>query len=402
MRINRWLPWLMLLILGSSQAQAQPITLTVFAAASLTDAFEEIGAQFESEHPEIDVIFNFAGSSALSTQILEGAPADVFASANQTQMQEVQEAGLVIGEPRTFAKNRLVLIVPSDNPANIQGLRDLANEGVKLVVAAPGVPVREYTDTLFTRLAVNASYGETYYTAVIANIVSEEDNVRQVAAKVALGEADAGIVYQSDVTPDLGETVIALPIPDALNTIATYPIAPISEQTAAPTFIDYVLSENGQATLVKWGFISAVMPDPPDGITLNTDGRLYIDGQVLNPLALSVADLQESFNVQSITLNDTQTTVIGVRLFDLLSAAQVHVDHDVVNDRLSLFVVGTNIHGEQLTLSWGEIDPEFGDQTIYVISDGDSFQLVSLSDRRSLSHLVQLTVRDAPRPKFNA
>lgn len=404
MMMKYWWLWLGVVLLTSLHVQAQTTTLTVFAAASLIDAFEEIGAQFEAENPEVEVIFNFAGSSALATQMLEGAPVDVFASANQAQMQGLQNAGLLIDEPRTFVKNRLVLIVPSDNPANIQGLRDLANEGVKLVLAAPGVPVREYTDALFNRLVADAGYGEAYRAAVIGNIASEEDNVRQVAAKVALGEADAGIVYRSDVTPDLSASVIALPIPDALNTIATYPIAQVSVQPAADTFIDYVLSENGQAILVKWGFISALIPDLPDTITVNTDGRLHLDGQVLNPLALSADEFTQSFTTHSITItrpDQTQTDVTGVRLFDLLSAAQVNVNPDVIHDRLSLFVVGTNLTGEQVTFSWGEIDPEFGDQAIYVVSDGVGFQVVSLSDGRNLANIVQLTVRDAPRPQFN-
>ncbi|HLU08163.1 MAG TPA: molybdate ABC transporter substrate-binding protein, partial [Oceanobacillus sp.] len=162
-------------------------TLLVFAAASLTDAFEEIATAFEAENPGVDVLFNFAGSSALATQLVEGAPADVFASANTRQMRVAIEAGRIAEQPLVFARNWLVLITPADNPANIESLRDLANPGVKLVVAAPEVPVRVYTDVMLARLASVPTYGSAYRTAVLANIVSEEDNVRQVFLKVALG-----------------------------------------------------------------------------------------------------------------------------------------------------------------------------------------------------------------------
>ncbi|RPJ35503.1 MAG: molybdate ABC transporter substrate-binding protein, partial [Planctomycetaceae bacterium] len=161
-------------------------TITVFAASSLTDAFEEIGAAFEAENPGVDVVFNFGSSSSLATQLAEGAPADVFASANPKQMQVAQDAGRITGSPRIFARNRLAVIVPADNPAGIESVTDLAKPGLLLVLAAPGIPVRDYTDTMLDQL------GEDMKSAVLANLVSEEDNVRQVVAKVALGEADAG------------------------------------------------------------------------------------------------------------------------------------------------------------------------------------------------------------------
>jgi molybdate transport system substrate-binding protein len=235
-------------------------TLTVFAASSLTNAFEEIGVAFETEHPGVEVLFSFGSSSDLAAQLAEGAPADVFASANAAQMSAARAAGRIAGSPRTFARNRLALIVPSDNPAAINGLRDLAAPGLRLVIAAPDVPVRTYTETLLNRLAIDPDYGEAYRAAFMANVVSEEQNVRQVAAKIALGEGDAGIVYSSDVTPDIADQVIALPIPDALNTTARYPIA-ITDDTPNPelarAFVAYVLSEAGQTTLERWNFVSA-------------------------------------------------------------------------------------------------------------------------------------------------
>jgi molybdate transport system substrate-binding protein len=239
------------------QGQQQQ-TLIVFAAASLTDAFEEIGNSFEAANEGVEVLFNFGGSSALAAQLSDGAPGDVFASANTRQMQVVQQSGRVEGTPRTFARNRLVLIAPADNPAGITSLRDLANPGVKLVVAAPEVPVRAYTDQMLSRLAFLPTYGETYRSAVLDNVVSEEDNVRQVFLKIALGEADAGIVYQSDITPNAADQVTAIPIPRVVNSFASYPIAAINDSASpelAQTFVDYVLSSEGQDTLERWGFV---------------------------------------------------------------------------------------------------------------------------------------------------
>jgi molybdate transport system substrate-binding protein len=255
------LPLFVLATYGLSAAAQEPQTrmLTVFAASSLTDAFEEIATNFEAQNTGIDVLYNFGGSSSLATQLLEGAPADVFASANNTQMDVALEGGRISGTPATFVRNRLVLIVPADNPANIRSLADLDTPGIDLVVAAEGVPVRDYTNTMLERLAASPAYGETYREAVIANIVSEEENVRQVTAKVALGEGEAGIVYSSDVTPDIADSVTALTIPNAANTVATYPIGITNDSSnpeLAQAFVDYVLSDAGQDTLVSWGFIS--------------------------------------------------------------------------------------------------------------------------------------------------
>ena len=235
-------------------------TITVFAAASLTDAFTEIAAAFEDAHPDAAVTLHFAGSSTLAAQLIEGAPADVFASANERQMEAVIQAGRISSPAVAFAHNRLVLAVPVNNPAHIESLRDLAAPGVLLVLAAPGVPVREYTEQLLDRLAVRPGYGSAYRAAVMANLVSEEPNVRQVVARLALGEADAGIVYRSDVTADVADQIVALPIPDSLNPTATYPIAVTADSrqpALAQAFVDFVLGAEGQAVLSQWAFISA-------------------------------------------------------------------------------------------------------------------------------------------------
>lgn len=185
--------------------------------------------------------FNFAGSQALRTQIEEGAPADVFASANKTQMDAVITASLITeGAQQNFLTNKLVVILPSNNPAAVDKLEDLANPGIKLVLAAEEVPVGQYSRDAFDLM--NGTFGADFKDKVLANVVSNEDNVKQVVTKVQLGEADAGIVYTSDAiaAPDLK----TIEIPDDLNIIAKYPIAPLvdSENAELATkFIEYVL-----------------------------------------------------------------------------------------------------------------------------------------------------------------
>lgn len=234
--------------------EAQPQTLTIFAAASLTDAFIEIGAAFDAAHPGVTTTLNFAGSQSLRTQIEEGAPADVFASASGKEMDALV-TGSIVGadEAQIFLTNKLVVILPIDNPPAFEKLEDLANPGIKLVLAAEEVPVGKYT--LQALDLMDAAFGEGYKDKVLANVVSNEDNVKQVVAKVQLGEADAGIVYMSDVVavPELK----FIEIPADLNVIAKYPIAPlIKSENAdlAAKFIEYVLSTEGQAVLAKWGF----------------------------------------------------------------------------------------------------------------------------------------------------
>lgn len=245
--------WLLLLsaCTGNDQPTGTNTPLSVFAAASLTDAFTELGQAFTAEHTTA-VTFNFAGSSQLATQIIEGAPADVFASANHTQLQNVIDDGRIdTNTAVAFVSNRLTVVVPADNPANITNLEDLAQPGILLVVAVEGVPIRQYTDAIVAKL------GPEFTAAFYANVVSEEENVRQLLAKIVLGEADAGLVYTSDITPDVADKLLQIAIPDALNEIASYPIAPINDSpnaASAQQFVDFILSSTGQAILSKWGF----------------------------------------------------------------------------------------------------------------------------------------------------
>jgi len=232
----------------------KPRTLNVFAAASLTDAFTEIGEKFEAANPGITVTFNFAGSQALRTQIEEGAPADIFASANQKEMDTLITGAFIAQDvSQFFLTNKLVVILPADNPAALEKLEDLAKPGIKLVIAADEVPVGRYARQTLDQM--NGPFGSNFKDKVLANVVSNEANVKQAVAKVQLGEADAGIVYTSDAVaaPDLK----TIEIPAELNMIAKYPIAPLANSAnadLAATFIDYVLSSEGQAILQKWGF----------------------------------------------------------------------------------------------------------------------------------------------------
>jgi molybdate transport system substrate-binding protein len=235
-------------------AVSETRTLHVFAAASLTDAFTELGRNFETENPGTTIAFNFAGSQALQTQIEEGAPADVFASANQAEMTALIADSLVAqSAPQQFLDNRLVVILPANNPAGLEKLEDLARPGIKLVLAAEEVPVGKYARQALT--SMNTQFGTGFQDKVLANVVSNEDNVKQVVAKVQLGEADAGIVYTSDAVA--ATALRTIEIPADLNVIAKYPIAPLvkSENARlAKAFIDFVLSADGQAVLQKWGF----------------------------------------------------------------------------------------------------------------------------------------------------
>jgi molybdate transport system substrate-binding protein len=239
---------------SGTSADSQPCTLTVYAAASLTDAFTEMGEAFEASHPGVTVAFSFGGSQNLRTQIEQGAPADVFAPANTKEMDALVAGDFVDTDtPMVFLTNQLVVILPQANPAGIASLEDLAKPGLKLVLAAEEVPAGRYAREVLENL--NAVFGAEFKEEVLANVVSNEDNIRQAVTKVQLGEADASIVYVSDAiaVPELQQIVI----PAEMNVIAEYPIAPLvgsANTELANVFIDYLLSPEGQATLQKWGF----------------------------------------------------------------------------------------------------------------------------------------------------
>ena len=230
--------------------------LIVFAATSLTDAFEEIEDAFIALYPDVDVLLSFANSSTLAAQIIAGAPADVFASANELQMEKVAQSGRVDEtEIEIFAHNRLTVIVPADNPADIQSLEDLAGESVLLVLAAEGTPIRAYTDAMLA--SHNDDYGDDFSERALRNLVSEESNVRQVVARVALGEADAGVVYYSDAGGDVADKLSTVSIDERHNQLASYPIAPLKNAAAkdlANTLIRFLRSPEAQSILADNGF----------------------------------------------------------------------------------------------------------------------------------------------------
>ena len=246
-----------LLKVAQAQEQSQAAgELTVFAAASLTEPFTEIGRRLELSHPGLKVVYNFGGSPTLRTQLEQGAHADVFASADAAQMEQAKKSNVVQGQSPVFVKNRLVAIVPKDNKAKITTFCDLGKPGVKLDLANAKVPVGTYSRQAIAKASTEC--GADFEQRTLKNIVSEEENVKQVVTKIQLGEADAGIVYVSDVTPRVSKEVQAITIADAYNQVATYPIALTKEvrnPAAAQAFIGFVLSAEGQAILKAHSFI---------------------------------------------------------------------------------------------------------------------------------------------------
>lgn len=218
--------------------------VNVFAAASLTAAYTEIGDAFMVEHPDADVTFNFAASSDLVAQINEGAPADVFASADQANMTKLTDAGGAVGEPQTFATNSLQIIVEPGNPKGITGVADLGKSDVLYVTCAPEVPIGKYAAQVLGNAGVTAMP------------VSLEENVKGIVTKVTIGEADAGIVYRTDVTA-AGDGAEGVDIPADVNVEASYPIVATAEAPnpdGAAAFVEFVLSEQGQKILDSYGF----------------------------------------------------------------------------------------------------------------------------------------------------
>ena len=219
-------------------------TLTVYAAASLAKPFTAIGAEFEKEHDGVRVQFSFGGSSDLVSQLQEGAPADVFASADEANMDKLTGDDLQAGAPAPFATNTLEIVTPPDNPAGITSFADLAEDGVNVVVCAPEVPCGAATAR-----AEDA-------TGVALSPVSEEQSVTDVLAKVTSGEADAGLVYVTDVAA-AGEAVLGVPFPESGDIVNTYPIVTLEDSNhgdLAQDFVDVVLSDTGQRILEEAGF----------------------------------------------------------------------------------------------------------------------------------------------------
>ena len=235
----------------------QPKEITVFTAASLTGAFGEIGQMYKNE-TSTSVVFNFDGSQVLRTQIENGAYADVFASANTKQLNALKADGLMNNSSVSiFTRNKLALIIPKDNPAQIHNLTDLARPGVKIVIGTKDVPVGDYAMQIINKLGNDSAYGPDYKKKVLSNIISQETTVNYVVTKVALGEADVGVAYVSDVTEDLASKVDKIEIPDRYNIIAEYPMGMLSDSkhpAEAERFMDFVKSNESRAVLERYGF----------------------------------------------------------------------------------------------------------------------------------------------------
>jgi molybdate transport system substrate-binding protein len=248
----------LLLAAGAFGCRAAPEaeTLTVFAAASLARPFTELAGRFEATHPGTPVRLNLAGSQQLVLQLLAGARAGVLATADERWMRAAADSGLLAEPARIFAVNRLAVVVPVANSGSVRSPQDLARPGVKVVLAADAVPAGRYARQMLERLAEAPGYPSGYVRLVRANVVSEEENVTAVVSKVALGEADAGIAYRSDVSGRWAGRVALIDVPERYNLVARYPIAALAtgDSDASREFIDLVLSAAGRDALRRAGF----------------------------------------------------------------------------------------------------------------------------------------------------
>jgi molybdate transport system substrate-binding protein len=232
---------------AAASTQTPPVTVSVFAAASLTDAFKALGDSYHGDHPGVTIQLNFAGSPTLVTQIEQGAQADVFASADTTNMDKLRGDGFTSGTPQVFAHNKLEVAVAPSNPKHVNSLADLARPGLVYISAGPTVPAGKYAAQALGKAGVTVTPK------------SLETDVKSVVSKIELGEADAGIVYTTDVKAAAGK-VDGVAIPDSYNVVATYPLVAVKDSKhadAANAFIAYVLSAAGQSKLVSFGFLHA-------------------------------------------------------------------------------------------------------------------------------------------------
>jgi len=356
--------------------------LTIFAASSLTDAFNEMKGKIEAANPGTSLTFNFAASSALRTQLEQGAKADVFASADTTQMGNAQKSNLINGDPSLFVRNTPVIIVPANNPKGIASPADLAKPGVKLVLATKEVPIGNYARQIFDKMNQEPSYGSDFSTRALANLVSEESNVRQVVSKVQLGEGDAGIVYASDVTPAVRDQVKIISIPMPLNVIAEYPVAALkgsSNDAGSRAFIAYLLSPEGQSILQKWGFIPVSSAGNP--------ATVAISGLVSTPRSYSVNDLRAlpQVTVKAKDRTGADVTFSGVPMATILQAIGLKPETK------SLVFTGADNYQQEVPIEAIRADP---DAIIALLDDGTIRNILpTLAPRFWVSTLVTIEAR---------
>jgi len=242
---------------GQAPSSTGRTSITVLAASSLKAALNAAAAAYQETHPGVAIMLSFDASSALRTKIEQGAPADVFASADVTNAQKLVDDGFAIGPAQPFAGNRLAIVVPRDNPGRIDSPADLAKPGVRLIAAGASVPISAYADQLVTELGHQAGYPVDFAKEVAANVASREDNVAAVLAKVALGEGDAGIVYRTDA---LGSSSVQqVPLPAGVNVAVTYAAVVVKASTqadAARAFLAWLSGTEGQTLLAGFGFVA--------------------------------------------------------------------------------------------------------------------------------------------------
>ena len=266
MKVPTWFP-LLFLVLGSACAGVNSLrdsgssgdgTLTIFAAASLAEAFTEIAEEYKVINPNSEIAINFAGSQQLAQQLSQGASADLFASADYQQLENVINSGRVAGGTELpFIHNQLAIVLPADNPGGILEFKDLEMPGIQLILADAAVPAGRYSQEMFDRAGEHGEFGDQFKGNVLENVVSYEENVRAVLTKIILGEADAGIVYLSDFIGAREENIKMVSIPDEVNITASYHIAPLmdsSKKQRGMNFIELVLSPSGQEILEQHGF----------------------------------------------------------------------------------------------------------------------------------------------------
>jgi molybdate transport system substrate-binding protein len=390
---------------GPATAEAASGEIVVFAASSLTDAFQDMAAAFQQANPNARLTFSFGSSSQLATQLGQGARADVFASADQAQMDNARKADAIAGQDRIFARNQLVLITPRDNPKHIATVKDLSRDGVKFVTAQPSVPIGQYTAQLLDKAAADPAYGADFKARVEANTVSREDNVRQVVAKIQLGEADAAIVYRTDATPQVRDQLQLIQVPDGLQTLASYPIgvAKGNNVTGGEAFVSHVLGANGQAALARWGFLPATQTTaagqlaaaaaaPLPAVASSTfSPEVALQGLVGGPRSFTRADLMslpaETVQVSYQTSQGTDGgSFTGTRLLNVFDAAGgAKLPNDVNNAKLRVSVMVTATDGYQVAFGWGELDPDFGAAPILLAYTRDG---QPMGDKQGMARLV--------------
>lgn len=360
--------------------------LVVFAVAPFTEVFERIGDDFESEHRNVSLTFNFAGGPQLAQQLNQGATADVLAF-NEKGLPLFEETGRVISTTvHTFTRSRPVIVVPADNPAQISSLPDLAQPDIAIVLGSEETAIGQYSHEFLDKAAQDSNLGPAYRDAVLANVVSYETSVRAVLAKIIIGEADAAIVYASDVARNEADKVQRIDIPADLVTDANFQVTSISDSAQpdlAQQFSEYLRSPAAQTVLVEYGFISTT-GNATGGAPVA--GPLTIEGLVDSPLTLTLDDLKqlEQTTITATDRDGVATTYTGVPITAVLEAAGIT---DAATQ-----VVFTGGDGYSQTVSLEDLRAD-GLAIIAFMDDGSLRNIIpSLQPRYWVKGLVKLDV----------